>query len=462
MRKRFMTSIRSRAVTITKQVLVGAGVLAATQSCSTLQNAQADKFDPDAPKTEKTVTPSTSKDKPGDGKTISWLDAVSGKDAAEAAARVVRQDLAGLGGVQILKNADSTVTVLGLPKHLTLADGLTAQGGWDKETKVVITAGRREVHNVDPQPAATMTLDSAAFASKGEVRFAMPAANASGRLPDVVTLTLKKADGTAYTLPIATQKADTLNVPDPLGARVMLKKKNPVFSLDSLRVSDIAQGQVGSCYFLSAIGSTVIRDQSLKTRTIAVDDHRMWVKFDRTTTESTWVLSDFDQNQGAKALRLPSAAGSKDSLDVMWPVVMEKAWMTFAKSHDYRQENGGWIVTSLRALGIPATGLPLNSLTDTALFAAIANNEVYVATTMQTIPAARKAAFSERDIVGRHAYTVLGGDADKGTIDLYNPWGSKVTVTLAEFREVFDSVGKTFPTPTPPAQPATPLAPRGG
>ena len=99
-----------------------------------------------------------------------------------------------------------------------------------------------------------------------------------------------------------TATADSLDVPDPLGAIRKAKKQNPTFSLYSLRISDVQQGAVGSCYFLASAAGLITRDQSLAERAVAVDGNRMWVKFQQPTapTKSMWVLSDADQNQGCR------------------------------------------------------------------------------------------------------------------------------------------------------------------
>lgn len=41
---------------------------------------------------------------------------------------------------------------------------------------------------------------------------------------------------------------------------------------------------------------------------------------------------------------------------------------------------------------------------------------------------------------------MLGADAAKGAIELYNPWGFKKTITIAEFREAFSSCYEKKPT----------------
>jgi len=440
-----MSTIRSSLLSTTHKVMLGVQVAAAT-----LQSPQAaephvgdDRFDKDVAKTEVMATRiAVDTTRAGDGKTISWLDAVSGLSAADSLQNRVLQDLTALNTVRLVHNSDSTLTITNVPAHLRVAENMRVMAGWAEGGTQVITEGRREIQHTGAKAPVAMEIDKDLLSSNGQLKVKLPSASANEAMPDVVSLTIYKDDGDGYLLPLSfrtAMTADSLDVPDPLGAIKKAAKKNPTFSLDSLRVTDVQQGAVGSCYFLASAAGLITRDQSLADRAVAVDGNRMWVKFQQPTapTKSMWVLSDADQNQGVQARRLPKEIASKDSLDVMWPVVFEKAWMTMSKGHDYRRENGGDPSQALRALGVESVGYTIGQHTDSTVFSRIDAGDVYVATTAQAFAADRKSALNARGIVASHAYTVLGADADKGTIDLYNPWGRKLTITIGEFREAF-------------------------
>ena len=458
-----MPTIRGSLLSTSHKIMIGAQVLASTlQAPQPIEHREGDdRFDKDHPKTEMMAPRAVTDTIPsaGDGKTISWLDAVSRLTPADSLQRAVEQDLTQLARARLVVNADATMTVVNVPAHLRIAENMRVMAAWGDGGTEIVTEGRREIQHAGAKAPVAMEIDKQLLADSGKLNIKLPMAWADEAMPDVVSLTIFTKSGDGYLLPLSSHTAmtaDSLDVPDPLGAIKFAKKQNPTFSLDSLRITDVQQGAVGSCYLLASAGSVILRDQSLADRAVAVDGTRMWVKFQQSTapTKSMWVLSDADQNQGVQARRLPKEVGSKDSLDVMWPVVVEKAWMTMSKSHDYRRENGGDPSQALRALGVETTTRDIGMLVDSTLYARINAGDVYVASTRSDFAADRKGPLNRRGIYASHAYTMMGADADKGTVSLYNPWGMKKTITVAEFREAFQYIYEKLPPPVAPAVPA--------
>jgi hypothetical protein len=184
---------------------------------------------------------------------------------------------------------------------------------------------------------------------------------------------------------------------------------------------DINQGQVGDCFFLSALQS-LSRLQTDKLREMAADlgDGSYAVQFTRNgVTEYVRVDGDLPTNSwGGLNYNRPGASGDQ------WASIMEKAYALFRTGQNsYASLDTGWTVPVYWDLGFSnATtfGLPADqNAFYTTVNTALSQKRAVDVGTLSTISGGAPLAT-------RHVYSVLGVSRDaSGTVwvTLRNPWG---------------------------------------
>lgn len=218
--------------------------------------------------------------------------------------------------------------------------------------------------------------------------------------------------------------------------------------VDGIQSSDVDQGRIGDCYFLSSMAAVAQTHPELIQNAITQNtDGTYTVTFHQPPVVGDWlkatgwggVVAQGYTSRGLEALginptgtsqvqidgKLPVDGGSQPYVHnpqhELWPALMEKA---FAKNFGGYTAigSGGEAGSALTALtGAPVDHTALHSTSTDALWAkltaASAAKDPMVATTGKSAP--------NPDIVTGHCYSVFGTEEENGQryVILRNPWG---------------------------------------
>jgi hypothetical protein len=205
---------------------------------------------------------------------------------------------------------------------------------------------------------------------------------------------------------------------------------DPLFSDAGPATTDIAQGQVGDCYFLSTLASMAYNDPNLiRQSVVSLGDGTFAVQFTGMGGAKTFVRVDgmLPVYSGGTQLAYDQL-GAQHSL---WGAVIEKAFAEFrGATADYNAIGGGWMSEVYSDFGVSSSSVwsatSASSLwTELQQFLAAGKSVTYAC---ENAPAGA-------NLVGDHAYMVsaVGVNAQGvQTVTLYNPWGMYVTVTAQQ------------------------------
>lgn len=198
----------------------------------------------------------------------------------------------------------------------------------------------------------------------------------------------------------------------------------PLFGTNGPTADDVRQGQVGDCYFLSALAGTAdVSPDAIRNMMTDLGDGTFAVRFKSGTTSKFYRVDNdlavFNKNSTAPAYAAFGQGGS------MWVAVAEKAYAYARRAQGtYASLEGGWMNESFSALGLKAQQTKWNDETD--------NADEYLDWVQGRLDAGdvvTMAVLTGSDtlnLVGGHAYSVSRIEtlAD-GTrqIIIRNPWG---------------------------------------
>ena len=230
-------------------------------------------------------------------------------------------------------------------------------------------------------------------------------------------------------------------------ARYRNFKTRPLFSSNGPAINDVAQGQLGDCYFLAQLGAyAVVSPQMIRQSIVDFGDGTYGVQFTKGGNKLFYRIDADLPSYNASTLAY-AAFGAEGSL---WVALYEKAW-TYARTakNTYGSIEAGFMTEVSNAFGKSsnwgATSTVANSLLATLKAEMDAGKTVTVGT-------GREPAGSL--LIGGHAYTVISivDDGAGGyTVVLRNPWGidgytcadnlqdGYVTLTTAQFGAWTDS-----------------------
>jgi hypothetical protein len=202
----------------------------------------------------------------------------------------------------------------------------------------------------------------------------------------------------------------------------------PLFAQDGPSPEDIAQGNIGDCYFLAVLSSVAeINPAEIRQSVVDLGDGTYGVQFSKGTS-TVFVRVDNDLPVWSGTTTLAYAALGREGS--MWVAVMEKAYAFFRRgAGTYGSLESGWMSEGYSALGL-ASNSTYHASGATALLNLI--NADLKAGKSVTFAVGDPASGS--NLVGYHAYAVdgvvTGSNGVPTHLRLRNPWGTDgVTVT---------------------------------
>ncbi len=218
--------------------------------------------------------------------------------------------------------------------------------------------------------------------------------------------------------------------------------------------TDIYQGGLGDCYFLSALAEVAKATPSaISSMFIANGDNTYTVRFfsngkaDYVTVNTQlpvdqwgrFVFADMGQYASNKANELWVALAEKAFVE--WHQTgLEKAGGTPGGANQYTAISGGYMGTAMSEITGRAN-ISFNGLTASNSFSAF----VSAYNSGNLLEFGSKSSPTLSTVVGDHAYAVVGYDAKSQTVTLFNPWGINngssepglVTLTWAQVQANF-------------------------
>jgi hypothetical protein len=193
-----------------------------------------------------------------------------------------------------------------------------------------------------------------------------------------------------------------------------------LFAADGPMATDVAQGDVGDCYYLAVLASVAKTRPELLQRTVVdLGDGTFGVRF-RKGVSDVYVRVDADLPTAADGSLLYAGFGAEGT---MWVALLEKAWAAFRTGFGgYAALEGGWMDESYAVLRIPSvsTMSGTGQAVLTAMAAALSAGKS-VTFAVATPPA-------DSNLVAYHAYAVdkviVGADGKPTGLRLRNPWGT--------------------------------------
>lgn len=203
---------------------------------------------------------------------------------------------------------------------------------------------------------------------------------------------------------------------------------------DGISYTDIHQGMVGDCYLLAALG-TLAQQSPSTIRNMFIDngDNTFTVRFYHDGVPHFVTVDRFLPIWGDGDDSSPYASFGTDKDDAtneLWVALVEKAYVQLSES--------GWIgqndVNSYSAITEGYSVAPMVHLTGWDARLAIATDPSTIPFTSDQIinklNSGKLLALGSADapaisnIVGNHAYAVVGYDATTGKFKLFNPWNN--------------------------------------
>ncbi len=187
---------------------------------------------------------------------------------------------------------------------------------------------------------------------------------------------------------------------------------NVLFADDGPTADDVAQGNLGDCYYLATLGAIAeVEPSKIRESIVDLGDGTYAVQFKKAGND-LFVRVDADLAVNGNTLAYADL-GVQDS---MWVALMEKAFAYVRTGvASYASIEAGWMSEAASVLGVTSNSIysttSATSLMNT-LAAELTNGKAVTFATMPTI--------NGSNLVGGHAYQVIAATAT--TLTLRNPW----------------------------------------
>jgi hypothetical protein len=244
---------------------------------------------------------------------------------------------------------------------------------------------------------------------------------------------------TAFSQPTATSnitlQIDGQTLPQPVaaGSYSSLFVNNPLFA-GVPQFTEALQGASPDCYWIAGLSSLADNNPGLLQQSIvALGDGSYAVRFFGSAGPTYWRIDAQLATSGTSTVyaHVPSTGS-------LWAPLLEKAFAQFRSGQNsYDSISSGWMHEAYIAITGGTYSWSYTTATSAdALAQSMANS---LAASHAVTAASLGSEPSDSPIVGSHAYNVHAVNYVNGTwyVSLYNPWGSQLTVTSAQFQTWF-------------------------
>jgi hypothetical protein len=221
--------------------------------------------------------------------------------------------------------------------------------------------------------------------------------------------------------------------------------------------TDIQQGYLGDCYFMSTLGEAALRNNAAITNMFIVNgDGTYTLKFFNNGA-ATYVTVDsyLPTDSSGRAIYAGLGMMYNNAGNELWTALAEKGYVQLNElgwerpglsgngQNSYSAISGGYIYAAQGQI----TGAATTAFTMTGT-AANQNFSTFVSAfnAGKLIGFASKAHPASTTVVGGHAYAVVGYNATNQTVTLFNPWGIQyglVTLNWSQIQQNFDYFDRT-------------------
>jgi hypothetical protein len=219
--------------------------------------------------------------------------------------------------------------------------------------------------------------------------------------------------------------------------------------------TDIHQGNLGDCYFMSSLGEVALKNQAAITNMFIVNgDGTYTVRFfNNGVANYVTVDSYLPTNTGGSLIYANRGAYYANASNELWTALAEKAYVQMNEAgwtrgslsgtgqNSYSAIEGGYIYAALGHISGQSTTAftyPTGASSFTTFVTAYNQGKM--------IGFASKSTPASTQVVGNHAYAVVGYNATNQTVTLFNPWGIEyglVTMTWAQIQGSFQYFDRT-------------------
>jgi hypothetical protein len=227
--------------------------------------------------------------------------------------------------------------------------------------------------------------------------------------------------------------------------------------------SDIKQGRLGDCYFMSSLGAIARTNPELLRKMIhANDDGTYTVTFHQPRLPWEPGSGEFKPVSITVTAELPlidgkpAFAGADDATRAgeqeLWVGLVEKAYASFRGGYGIAGQ-GGYGGNAMETItGVPSRSQPADTLAFEDLARRFRAGEAVTASTLIDVKLGdldfpdrsdEELALNDGTLAAAHVYFVTGLDEAKRTVTLQNPWGKDrppVTLSYADFQRLFSEV----------------------
>jgi hypothetical protein len=221
----------------------------------------------------------------------------------------------------------------------------------------------------------------------------------------------------------------------------------------TISYTDIAQGDLGDCYLLSALGS-VARQNSQVIRNMFIDngDGTFTVRFFHSGVPDYVTVDMMLPSRNGQFIYANQGDSVSNPNNILWVALAEKAyaqenedgWLAQPVAvNSYAGIDGGMPDYATRQVSGVATYWGWTDFLSFSTIRAAFDRGAYIE--FGTMP------FTAPNVVPNHAYVMIGYNATSQTLTLYNPWGpaggtdggdfkpGTITVTMSQLWDSFDT-----------------------
>jgi Calpain family cysteine protease len=219
-----------------------------------------------------------------------------------------------------------------------------------------------------------------------------------------------------------------LDRPTPTSTSYSYRSISGSLFQNGISTTDIKQGQVGDCYFLSTLGS-IAHEQPNYIQNMFIDngDNTWTVRFNNS---GKWDYVTVDRflptNSSGNLVYASQGSNFANTANELWVALAEKAYAQIGESgwtrgtnrtNSYASIESGWMTYVINQVtGLNSTWNNVKSLAEQTVITWVNSNAIVTLGTGSTV---------NYGLVGGHAYAITSYNATNGTFFVRNPWGTQ-------------------------------------